>query len=130
MTDHKELHYLTVEEVAPLLRDREVSPVELLEAYLGRIEEVEPTLNSYILVTKKHARLEAKKAESEIIHGRYKGPLHGIPFALKDVVSVVGIPNTAGCKVYSDAISKSDALIVRQLRDAGSILLGKLNLSL
>lgn len=130
MTDIGELYYWTIDEVAPLLRDKELSPVELLDAYLGRIEEVEPTLNSYILVTKEHALLEAKKAEIEIMRGHYKGLLHGIPFAMKDVVSVTGLPTTAGCKVYSDAIATSDALIVRQLRDAGSILLGKLNLSL
>ena len=130
MTDVTKLYYLTVDEVAPLLRDKEVSPVELLHAYIDRIEEVEPVLNSYILVTKEDALLLAKNAEGEIMGGRYKGPLHGIPFALKDVVSVAGLPNTAGCKVYCGAISKSDALIVRQLRDAGAILLGKLNLSL
>lgn len=130
MTDITKLYYLTVDEVAPLLRDRDLSPVELLEAYFSRIEEVEPILNSYILVTKEHALLQAKNAESEIMRGHYKGPLHGVPFALKDVVSVAGLPNTAGCKVYSNAISTSDALIVRQFRDAGSVLIGKLNLSL
>ena len=130
MADYKELHYLTMSEVAPLLRDKKVSPMELLEAYLRRIEDVEPILNSYILVTKKEAVLDAQRAEEEIMSGNYIGPLHGVPFALKDVVDVAGFPKTVGCSIFRNCISTSDAAIVRKFKEAGSVFLGKLNLSL
>jgi aspartyl-tRNA(Asn)/glutamyl-tRNA(Gln) amidotransferase subunit A len=119
---------LALEEAAALVRDRRVSPVELTEACLARIGAVEPRLNAFVTVTGELARAEAREAEAEIGKGRYRGALHGIPVAVKDLFATKGIRTTAGSKILADWIPREDATVVRKLREAGAVLLGKLGL--
>jgi aspartyl-tRNA(Asn)/glutamyl-tRNA(Gln) amidotransferase subunit A len=119
---------LTLEEAATLVRDRRISPVELTEACLARIEMVEPRLNAFVTITADLARAQAREAESEIAAGRYRGPLHGIPVAVKDLFATKGIRTTAGSRILANWIPEEDATVVRKLREAGAVLLGKLGL--
>jgi len=118
---------MAIEQLAPLLKQRKLSPVELTEAYLARIEQLNPKLNAYITVTAEQARAQAREAEAEI-RKRYRGPLHGIPIALKDNIHTKGIRTTAGSKVLADFVPEEDATVVARLRAAGAILLGKTNM--
>jgi aspartyl-tRNA(Asn)/glutamyl-tRNA(Gln) amidotransferase subunit A len=120
--------HLTLEEAAALVRGRRVSPTELTEACLARVEAVEPRLNAFVTVTADVARAQAREAEDEIATGRYRGPLHGIPVAVKDLFATEGIRTTAGSRILADWIPAEDATVVRKLRDAGAVLLGKLGL--
>jgi aspartyl-tRNA(Asn)/glutamyl-tRNA(Gln) amidotransferase subunit A len=120
--------HLTLEDAAALVRDRRVSPAELTEACLARIEAVEPRLNAFVTVTADVARAQAREAEDEIAAGRYRGPLHGIPVAAKDLFATKGIRTTAGSRILADWIPREDATVVRRLREAGAVLLGKLGL--
>ena len=124
MTD--ELQFLTIAEAAQLIRTRKLSPLEYTEALLARVATFEPQLNAFITVTAELARRQARQAESEIIAGRYRGPLHGIPFALKDIYNTQGILTSGGSKVCRDNIPTFDATTTRMLYDAGAVLLGKL----
>ena len=119
---------VSLEEAATLLRERRVSPVELTEACLARIQAVEPRLNAFVTVTADLARTEARAAEGEIAAGRYRGPLHGIPVAVKDLFATKGIRTTAGSRILATWIPEEDATVVRKLRAAGAVLLGKLGL--
>ena len=120
--------HLTLEDAAALLRDRRVSPAELTEACLARIEAVEPRLNAFVTVTADVARAQAREAGDEIAAGRYRGPLHGIPVAVKDLFATRGIRTTAGSRILAGWIPDEDATVVRKLREAGAVLLGKLGL--
>jgi len=124
MTD--ELHFKTVAELGALIRRRELSPVELTRAYLKRIGELDPQLNAYITVTADLALAQARLAESEIAKGSYRGPLHGIPFGLKDIYNTKGILTSGHSKVCIGNIPGEDATTTRKLREAGAVLLGKL----
>ncbi|MBI4189151.1 MAG: amidase [Betaproteobacteria bacterium] len=124
MTD--ELHFLTIAEAEQLLRTRKLSPVEYTDALLKRVEALEPQLNAFITVTADLARRQARQAEAEIMSGRYRGPLHGIPFALKDIYNTKDILTSGGSKICIDNIPGADATTMRMLRDAGAVLLGKL----
>jgi aspartyl-tRNA(Asn)/glutamyl-tRNA(Gln) amidotransferase subunit A len=119
---------VALEEAATLLRERRVSPVELTEACLARIEAVEPRLNAFVTVTADLARAQAREAEAELAAGRYRGPLHGIPVAVKDLFATKGIRTTAGSRILATWIPEEDATVVRKLREAGAVLLGKLGL--
>ena len=119
---------LTLEDAAGLVRDRRVSPSELTEACLARIEAVEPRLNAFVTVTTDLARAQAREATAEIKSGRYRGPLHGIPVAVKDLFATQGIRTTAGSRILADWIPDEDATVVRKLREAGAVLLGKLGM--
>jgi aspartyl-tRNA(Asn)/glutamyl-tRNA(Gln) amidotransferase subunit A len=110
------------------LRAREISPVELTEAYLGRIEQTDRSLRAYITVTDSIARKAAKKAEAEIAAGKWRGPFHGVPIALKDLVYTKGVRTTGGSKILADFIPDRDATVWTRLNRAGAVLLGKLNL--
>jgi aspartyl-tRNA(Asn)/glutamyl-tRNA(Gln) amidotransferase subunit A len=121
-----DLHYLTIAEAADLIRTRKLSPVELTDALLARIAALEPQVNAFITVTGDLARSQAKDAEREIASGRYKGPLHGIPFALKDIYDTRGILTSGGSRTCIDRIPERDATTTRKLLDAGAVLLGKL----
>src|SRR4051812_21253405 len=121
-----DLHYLTIAEAASLIRTGKLSPVELTDTLLQRIGTLDPQLNAFITVTAERARDDAKRATSEIAAGRYRGPLHGIPFALKDIYDTKGILTSGGSKVCKDNIPAEDATTTRRLLDAGMILLGKL----
>jgi aspartyl-tRNA(Asn)/glutamyl-tRNA(Gln) amidotransferase subunit A len=128
MKSATELTGLTLLEAAELLRKKSVSPLELTRACLERIEQLNPGLNAFITVTADQALDEARLAEEEIQHGKWKGPLHGIPIALKDLVNTAGVPTTAGSEVFRNRVPKEDAEIVRRLKSVGAVLLGKLNL--
>jgi aspartyl-tRNA(Asn)/glutamyl-tRNA(Gln) amidotransferase subunit A len=126
-TDHSQLVDLTVAEAASAIRRRETSPIELTEAYLARIDRLNPTINAYVHVTADRAREDAKRAEDELGQGVDRGPLHGIPVALKDLVDTVGIPTTGGFEPYRHRVPAADATVAARLREAGAVLLGKTN---
>lgn len=119
---------LDIHRVASLIRARKISPVELLEAALGRIEALNPKLNAFITVAGEQARDAARKAEREILRKLYRGPLHGIPIALKDNIETKGLRTTAGSKILADFVPDADADVVRALRRAGGIIVGKTNM--
>jgi len=119
---------LDLSEVSQLVRRRKVSPVELTRECLGRIERLNPKLNAFITVTADSALAEARAAEAEIQHDRWRGPLHGIPIALKDLIDTAGVRTTAGSGLFKDRVPAHDAEVVRRLRTAGAVFLGKLNM--
>jgi len=123
-----DLHSLPIEELAPLVRRRKASPIELTRAYLQRVEKLNPALNAYITVTAERALADARRAEREIQRGQYRGPLHGIPISLKDNIYTRGVRTTAGSKVLAEFVPGEDADVAQRLFAAGSILLGKTNL--
>lgn len=124
----EELPLLSLAEAAALVAQRQVSPVELTEAVLERIERVDPKLNAFITVTADVAMKGAEKAEEELLRGRYRGPLHGIPVALKDLYATRGIRTTCGSKILADWVPDEDAAAWERLRRAGAVLVGKNNL--
>jgi aspartyl-tRNA(Asn)/glutamyl-tRNA(Gln) amidotransferase subunit A len=117
--------FLTIAEASRLIRARRLSPVELTNAYLDRIAALDGQLNSYILVLREQALAGAREAEAEIMAGRWKGPLHGIPIALKDIYETAGIPTTGHSALFRDHVPAEDATTVRLLREAGVVVLGK-----
>lgn len=119
---------LTIAEAAELIRTKQLSPVELTQAHLDRIEKVDPLLNSYITVTGEMALKQARKAEAEIMRGSYRGALHGIPIALKDLFETEGVRTTGGTKFLTNDVPNKDAAVVLKLKIAGSIILGKTNM--
>ena len=127
--ERNEIPFLSATELADLLRAGEVSPVEATEAYLARIEQVDPALNSYITVTAEQALAEARQAESEIAAGKYRGPLHGVPVAVKDQFCTHGVQTTGGSEILRDYVPDYDATVMAKLKEAGAVLLGKLNMS-
>ena len=122
-------HYATLTETADAIRSRTVSPVELTNALLDRIATLDPRLRAYATVTPELALAQARRAEAEIGEGRYRGPLHGIPIALKDIYDTAGLVTTAGMPIHADRIPNSDATVVERLAKAGAVLLGKLQLT-
>jgi aspartyl-tRNA(Asn)/glutamyl-tRNA(Gln) amidotransferase subunit A len=118
----------TISEIAPRLRQKEVSPVELTRDCLDRIEKLNPALNAFITVTGESALAEAHAAESELSRGEWRGPLHGIPIALKDLIDTAGTRTTAASALFEHRVPAQDAEVVRRLRQAGAIILGKNNL--
>ena len=121
-----ELHDLTLTELAALIETRTVSPVELADALIRRIEQYEAQLHAFITPTFELARQQAKAAEAEIVAGTYRGPLHGIPFALKDIYDTRGILTSGHSRVFIDRIPSTDATTTAKLAAAGAVLLGKL----
>jgi aspartyl-tRNA(Asn)/glutamyl-tRNA(Gln) amidotransferase subunit A len=119
---------LSLSEASQLVRSKKVSPVELTEACLHRIERLNPQLNAFITVTADSALAEARAAEAEIRRGRWKGPLHGIPIALKDLLDTAGLRTTAASALFKERVPTQDAEVVRRLKAAGAVLLGKLNM--
>ena len=122
------LQFATIEQLQPLLAKKKVSPVELAKLYLSRIERFDGRLNAFRTVTPERALADARRAENELFHGRCRGPVHGIPIALKDNIRTRGIRTTAGSAILRDFIPDEDATVVRRLRRAGAVLLGKTNL--
>ena len=121
-----DLHHLTIAEGARLIGQGRLSPVAWTERLLERIEVVDPLLDAFITVTAERALTQARQAEKEIQDGRCRGPMHGVPFALKDVIDTAGIPTTAASKVCADRVPGRDAAVLRRLEVAGGVLLGKL----
>jgi len=124
----EELARLDLAEASRLVQTRAVSPVELTRVCLDRIEHLNPILKAFITVTAEAALQEARQAESEISKGNWKGPLHGIPLAVKDLLETAGVRTTAASAVLENHVPEHDAYVVQRLRSAGAILLGKLNL--
>ncbi|OWU70580.1 amidase [Marinibacterium profundimaris] len=115
--------------VAAQIKSGAVSPVEVTEAVLAQVEKLNPKLTAYWTVTADLAREQAKQAEAEIAAGRYRGPLHGIPMAVKDLCFTKGIKTTGGMKIYEDFVPDHDATVVENLRNAGAVLIGKLHMT-
>src|SRR3984893_4067556 len=111
-----------------LVRSKEVSPVEWMRVRMSRIARLNPKLNAFITVTADSAVAEARQAEAEIQRDRWRGPLHGIPIALKDLIDTAGVRTTAASGLFTDRIPTQDAEIVRRLKAGGAVLLGKLNM--
>ena len=119
---------MRITEASERLRRREVSPVDLTQACLRKIEQLNPTLNAFITVTTESALAQAHAAESEISSGHWRGPLHGIPIALKDNIDTAGVRTTAGSNLFHNRIPTEDAEVVRRLKAAGAVFLGKTNM--
>lgn len=115
-------------DLAPLIRAKELSPLELTRTCLERIEKLNPALNAFITVTGELALAQARAAESEIARGEWRGPLHGVPIALKDLIDTAGIRTTAASALFADRTPAEDAEVVRRLKQAGAVILGKNNL--
>ncbi|MBB2912889.1 amidase [Streptosporangium becharense] len=121
------MHYLTATEMLTLLRARQVSAVELLQAHLRRIEEVNPRVNAIVTLAAERALAEAAQADRDLARGRWRGPLHGLPVAHKDLADTAGIRTTYGSPLFADHVPASDAPLVRRMREAGAITVGKTN---
>lgn len=124
MTSSAQLAYLSLADVATLIARRELSPVELTQAILDRIAALDSRLHAYYTVFSKEALAAAQEAETQIRGGHYRGPLHGIPLAVKDIYEAG--PTSAGSKLRKDYVARQDCTVVRKLKEAGSILMGKL----
>jgi aspartyl-tRNA(Asn)/glutamyl-tRNA(Gln) amidotransferase subunit A len=127
-SDKSNVTQLNLDEASQLLRSKKISPVQLTQECLSRIERFNGKLNAFITVTADSATAEARVTESEIQRGHWRGPLHGIPIALKDIVDTVGLRTTAASALFKDRIPDKDAEVVRRLKAAGAVFLGKLNL--
>jgi len=120
--------FTTISELAQRLRRREISPVEITGACLERIEKQNLALNAFITVMADSSLAEAQTAEAQIAHGEWRGPLHGVPVALKDLIDTAGVRTTAASALYKDRVAANDADVVRRLRQAGAVIIGKNNL--
>jgi aspartyl-tRNA(Asn)/glutamyl-tRNA(Gln) amidotransferase subunit A len=127
-TSHQQLPFPDLASASQAVQTKQASPVELTQACLNRIEHVNPQVNAFITVTADTALEEAAKAEAEIKRGEWKGPLHGMPLAVKDLVETAGVKTTAASKVLAGNVPEEDAEVMRRLRSAGAVMLGKLNL--
>ena len=124
----EDLAYATIADVAPQVASREISPVELTQACLERIDAFDHQINAFITVLADSALQSARRAERAIGRGAYIGPLHGIPIAHKDLFATSGVRTTAGSSILAGHVLNEDATVVARLRDAGAVLLGKLNM--
>jgi aspartyl-tRNA(Asn)/glutamyl-tRNA(Gln) amidotransferase subunit A len=121
-----ELLHAPVTELAPLLRDRKITSAALTDAYLERLDRFGTKLGAVVTITKDLAHKEAEQADAEIKAGKYRGPLHGVPYGVKDLLATKGIPTTWGAEPYRDQVFDHDATVVSKLRDAGAVLVAKL----
>src|SRR5271169_5198331 len=121
----EDLFYLSVTELAKRIESKKLSPVELTQVYLDRSQELGRRFNAYARLTPEIALEQAKAAEKEIQRGHYRGPLHGIPYAAKDLLAVKGIPTTWGAKPFADQIFDYNATVIEHLNHAGAIMIGK-----
>jgi aspartyl-tRNA(Asn)/glutamyl-tRNA(Gln) amidotransferase subunit A len=128
MTTTPDLTFASIEDAAALLASRQLSPVELAQAQLERVERLQPQLNAFMVVTAESALEEARAAEREIVAGNYRGPLHGIPIAHKDLFQTKGVQTTMGSGILRGWTPDEDAAVVTMLRDAGAVSLGKLGM--
>jgi aspartyl-tRNA(Asn)/glutamyl-tRNA(Gln) amidotransferase subunit A len=123
-----DLTRMSIREAADLVRKKKVSPVELTTACLARINRFNPALNAFITITAESALNQAREAETEMKRGQWRGPLHGVPIALKDLFDTAGVRTTAASGVFKDRVPTEDAEVVRRLKAAGAVLLGKTNM--
>lgn len=124
-----EMHYYSISKLSEFIRTGEISPVEVTRAMLARVDRLDPDLHSYITVMREQALARARIAEDEINRGLWRGPLHGVPLAVKDLVNTKDAVTTAGMSIYSDHVPDYNATVVERLYGAGAILLGKLSLT-
>ena len=122
-----ELMSLTIAEAAAQIKARTLSPVELIEACLERIESVEPQVHAFVTVCGDEAMAAARRAEREIAGGRYRGPMHGIPYAVKDIFASKGVRTTAGSRLLEDNVTDYDSTAIARMNRAGAVLVGKNN---
>src|SRR5262249_1408027 len=122
-----DLKRLTLANAASLIRRKEISPVELVRATLERIESLNEKMRAFITITADEALEQAKAAEREIVGG-HKPPLQGIPVSIKDLFDTKGVRTTAGSKVFANRVPGEDAVVVRKLREAGAVMVGKTNM--
>ncbi len=128
-SSNTELYALSIEDLSKRLRSKEISPVTLVNAYLERIQGAGKPLNAFILILAEQSRADARRSEREILAGDYKGPLHGLPIALKDLYDLRGVPTTGASKLFIGNIAKEDAPSVARLKKAGAIIIGKTNMN-
>lgn len=122
-----ELPFLSVAEAAELLREKKLSPVEHAKALIDRIERHDRAFNAFLRFTPEIALEDARRAEAEIMRGGWRGPFHGMPYGLKDIVDYAGLPTTAHSKILADNVASADAAVARKLRAAGGVFMGKLS---
>ena len=120
-----DLCFTSIHDLAGMIRKKEISPVEVAEAHLRRIEAVNPKLFAYQTVTAERAMEAAKAAEAEIAGGQWRGPMHGVPYGAKDIVETAGVLTTHGSSFHRDNVPREDAEIIRRLKNAGAVMLGK-----
>ncbi|HEY4210401.1 MAG TPA: amidase [Steroidobacteraceae bacterium] len=123
------LHFLSLQELASQLQSRALSPVDVTQYMLDRIAKIDGHLKSYATLTPEQALADAYTAERDIRAGKYRGPLHGVPIGIKDLCDTKGVRTMGGTAVRKDFVPSFDATVVSKLRDAGAVVLGKLNLS-
>ncbi len=124
-----QLPYAHLVDVAGLIRTKQISPVELTKTMLARIEAVDPKLHAYVTITAEQAMAQARAAEAEIMTGRYRGPLHGVPIGLKDLCFTKGVRTTGGMAIYAEYVPDEDGTVPARLTTAGAITLGKLKMT-
>lgn len=124
----KDIHYRSLEEVSNLIRDQKISPVDVVDQCLERIEKLNPQVNAFITILADQARAQAIQAEKDIKAGNWRGPLHGVPIAFKDMYDTAGIKTTAAFQYFKDRVPQKDAAVVSKLKEAGAIIIGKTNL--
>ena len=124
MTD---LHWLSATDIAKAYAARTLSPTELVRALLDRIEKLQPRLHAFIRLDAEGAMEAAKAAEAELANGHVRGPLHGVPVGIKDIIDVAGLPTTGHSKILVDNLATKDAVVVSKLRASGAIVMGKLS---
>ena len=121
----EEIFYLSVSELAKRIESKRLSPVDLAQAYLDRSQKFGPRFSAYALLTPEIALEQAKAAEKEIQRGHYRGPLHGIPYAAKDLLAVKGLPTTWGAKPFENQVFDYNATVIEHLNRVGAVMLGK-----
>jgi amidase len=124
-----DLHYLSISELAPMIERKEISPVEVTRHMLDRIGKIDGDIRAYALVMAESAIDQAKQAESEIAAGEYRGPLHGVPIAVKDLCNTEGVATMGGSAVFTDNVPDHDSTVVARLNASGAVMLGKLNMT-
>ena len=124
-----ELPFLSAGDLSRLIQSKEVSPVEATEAYLDRIASLDHRFNSYLTVMREQALADAQQAEEDIASGQYKGPMHGVPVAVKDQFWSKGVRSTGGSRILADFVPDEDATVIANLRKAGAVVLGKTNMT-
>ena len=121
-----DLHYMSIADAGRLIRDGDLSPVDFVEALLTRISQIDPKLDAFLAVAGEQARADALEAQEEIANGNYRGPMHGIPYGLKDIIDYSGLKTTAHSKLLADNIADTDATVTAKLKAAGGVFMGKL----
>lgn len=124
-----QIHYMNIEDLAEEIRSKNISPVEVTQSLLNRIEKIDINLKSYANITADSALADADLAEKEIMAGKYRGLLHGVPIAVKDLCFTKGVPTMGGTAVMKDFVPSFDATVIERFKDAGAVLLGKLNMT-